>query len=513
MRLLSPTLLRCSVRTRSPLLIRARPISTRPTDKWNYNRSPLFDPDEKDTSKFPFTTANELETQKNYPRGVKMLTRDFIEDSLYNPNYGYFSKEATIFNENMPPFEFDKIRNSVEFQEIVAARYAPYDANTQLWHTPTELFKPYYGHAIAQCIVAEYLLKYFPYDDFVIYEIGAGNGTLARNVLDLLRDEYPEVYERTRYTIIEISENLSNTQRRNLAEHDCVEIVNKSVFRWDRREPAPCFFIAMEVIDNFAHDVIRYDLRTLQPYQGVVVVDNEGDLDMVYTPIHDPLIRMYLHLRARLQHELPFSKAFTYSPIRKLYSMLPFAANMSQPEFIPTRMLSLLRTLRTHFPRHRLLLSDFSSLPDAIPGKNAPVVQTRFQKTTIPTETLLVRPGAFDIFFPTDFEQLRDMYEQTLDQPPCRSDDIFPLRLTPLTTNSSDIGAGQDYFSTHRAKTNRRFPIDGVVSASGLPVGEKKSSVYTHAEFLQTYADLGETRLRNGENPMLDFYKNVKFLF
>jgi hypothetical protein len=52
-----------------------------------------------------------------------------------------------------------------------------------------------------------------------------------------------------------------------------------------------------------------------------------------------------------------------------------------------------------------------------------------------------------------------------------------------------------------------------VTSSSGLPVGEKKSSVFTHAEFLETYADLKQTRLKSGENPMLEYYQNVKFLF
>ncbi|KAF9446209.1 hypothetical protein P691DRAFT_674095, partial [Macrolepiota fuliginosa MF-IS2] len=48
----------------------------------------------------------------------------------------------------------------------------------------------------------------------------------------------------------------------------------------------------------------------------------------------------------------------------------------------------------------------------------------------------------------------------------------------------------------------------------GLPVGERKSSnVFTHAEFTETYADLNQTTLHNGENLMFDFYKNVKFLF
>ncbi len=109
--------------------------------------------------------------------------------------------------------------------------------------------QPFYGHAIARCLVSEYLLKYFPYEDFVIYEIGAGNGTLALNILDYIRDEHPDVYERTRYTIVEISANLVKAQKKKLnGVHPCVKVINQSVFRWGKREPAPCFFLAMEVV-------------------------------------------------------------------------------------------------------------------------------------------------------------------------------------------------------------------------------------------------------------------------
>jgi hypothetical protein len=55
--------------------------------------------------------------------------------------------------------------------------------------------------------------------------------------------------------------------------------------------------------------------------------------------------------------------------------------------------------------------------------------------------------------------------------------------------------------------------MDGVLSTSGLPVGERKSAVFSHRAFLETYADLDATRLRNGENPMLEYYENVDFLF
>lgn len=191
---------------------------------------------------------------------------------------------------------------------------------------------------------------------------------------------------------------------------------------------------------------------------------------------------------------------------------MPFAPNLSREEYIPTRLLSLLRTLRNCFPRHRLLLSDFSSLPNTINGVNAPVVQTRFRNTTVPCTTLLVRQGYFDIFFPTNFEHLRDMYEHIMSHQNPSVKSKSEMRSTPLMTTSTSISLGEDYFSSYRSN-DRRSPLDGVTSASGLPVGERKSNVFTHSEFMETYAELNRTRLRNGENPMLDFYKNVKFLF
>ncbi|KAI0642254.1 DUF185-domain-containing protein [Trametes meyenii] len=491
-----------------------------PNDRINYNDGYSFSdiPDPEHVN-YRRVTANDLEGERHPPRRVKMLVRDFIEDSLYNPNYGYFSKQATIFTA-VEPLNFNQVRNMSEFEAEVAKRYADYGVDgdgpgKQIWHTPTELLKPWYGRALARSLVSEYLLKYFPYEDFVVYEIGAGNGTLALDMLDYLQEEYPDVYERTRYNIIEISENLANLQRQKLqTTHSCVTIHNKSIFRWDVREPAPCYFVAMEVIDNFAHDMIRYDLRTLEPYQGLVTIDANGDFSTYYTKITDPLINSFLGLRRYLQHPPPIYRLLELSPkFRTFYTNLPFAPNLSPPEFIPTRLLTLLRTLRRHFPRHRLLLSDFSSLPDTIPGVNSPVVQTRYQNTTVPCTTLFVKQGYFDIFFPTNFERLRDMYEHILAQPLPSADLAQQVpRVTPLGTTASPLAEGNTFFSSYHPKT-RRPPVDGVTSSSGLPVGERKSAVFSHAEFMKTYADLGRTRLRSGENPLLDTYANVKFLF
>lgn len=79
--------------------------------------------------------------RKTPPRRVKMLVRDYIEDSLYNPNYGYFSKNATIFGDRTKPIDFNALRDSAEFTSEVGKSYAEYRHDTQLWHTPTELFR------------------------------------------------------------------------------------------------------------------------------------------------------------------------------------------------------------------------------------------------------------------------------------------------------------------------------------------------------------------------------------
>lgn len=131
--------------------------------------------------------------------------------------------------------------------------------------------------------------------------------------------------------------------------------------------------------------MIRYTTAEHEPKQCVVAVDSTGDYTELYEPITDPLIARYLNLRSRLpspkqRRSDTLNPLLAASPLlRKIYSTIPFAPNLTAPEFLPTKQLMLLDILRDKFPHHRVLFSDFSSLPDAIPGKTAPVVQTRYE--------------------------------------------------------------------------------------------------------------------------------------
>lgn len=413
---------------------RGGPASNAASAESNWQqRTDVFQADMSEEFKtYPTVTAMDLRGRRERPRRVKMLMRDFIEgwfatlgchgivrstqrigiplislpaDSLYNPHYGYFSKQVVIFSPG-EPFDFPSMHDEIDFHNLLSRRYVEFedalDAESptdtrQLWFTPTDLFRPYYGEAIARYLVANYKLTTYPYHDLIIYEMGAGRGTLMRNILDYIRDVDPAVYNRTKYKIIEISTRLAAVQTSQLMQSadarghaDKVEIVNQSIFDWTSPVPSPCFFLAFEVFDNFAHDIIRYDLTTETPHQGLVLIDEAGDFYEFYTPHQDPVAARFLRVRDAAtagKHKRPYpsTRLGRWLALRK-----PLAANLSAPEYIPTRLMQFFEVLGRYFPAHRLLTSDFHMLPDATKGLNAPIVQTRYRRTPVPVSTPLV---------------------------------------------------------------------------------------------------------------------------
>ncbi|EIM20154.1 DUF185-domain-containing protein [Wallemia mellicola CBS 633.66] len=429
---------------------------------YNYNKLSFDSTVDKKIQNYRFLNAAQLKKLSNRPTKCKLLARDFIDDSLYNSHYGYFNKTVSILN--YESINFNKIKNDSDLQTRLADQ-----SQDREWHTPTELFNPHYGMSIANYIANKYLVHYYPYHDLNIYEIGAGNGTLMLNILDYLKDNHKEIYQRTHYNIIEISTKLSNIQKKLINRHSRnVHIINKSVFDYQTVQHEPCFFIAMEVLDNLAHDVVRYSLETHEPnpYQMVVAVDEEGDFHSLYTPVDDPLIKRYLNLRKNLPSFKP--SLWTHSPIlRKLRKAIPFSPNLSKEEFLPTKQLMFLDKLSSTFPNHHLIASDFHSLPESIPGINSPVVQTRLNGEMIPVDTFLVQPGYFDIFFPTDFGLLAELYNKVMDR--------------------------ETFFTPRQIKRDVK--------------------VLSHKEFVENHAvDINKTMLKDGSNPMLDYYKNASFI-
>ncbi|CCH45429.1 hypothetical protein BN7_5011 [Wickerhamomyces ciferrii] len=424
-------------------------------------------------AKFPLVTHKKLAKRTERPKKVKMLASDFIDDSLYNPNYGYFPKQAEIFQAT-EPFNYNELQDTDEFVINWQKQYAKYDDSSkkelQLWHTPVELFQPHYGEAIARFLLVNYKLNLYPYHDLIIYEIGGGNGTLMTNILDYIRQMQPEVYKKTRYKIIDISKNLSEKQKKQSVKHGFrkhdskVEIINKSIFDWKEFVPEPCFIVGLEVLDNLAHDMIKYDINTGKPYQGYVVIDEEGDYHQMFSPELSADSAGFLGTRGLDFLNTPYSKMNGLNhPLnenkfsQKWKNMfIPFNNSLSTTEFIPTRLYKLFEILNEKFPEHQVILSDFDSLPNGSEGYNSPVVQTILKEKAVTTSTFMVDPGFFDIMFPTNFHIIRDLY----------------------------------------------------IKMSGKLIRTSK-----HSEFLEQWGDIEATTTKSGENPMLTFYQNASFLY
>lgn len=496
---------------------------------------------------YPSTNTARMARLKKRPMRTKMLVSDFIEDSLYNPHYGYFSKEVEIFHTDKP-FDYNNFEDADEFMDSWKSAYAKYDEikkkeenpfqdfhsevpppskdsaktkkpetrlvkyaksvqkqdmvatghfpqskkSLQLWHTPTELFSPYYGEALARYIIVNYKLNgCYPYEDLIIYEMGGGNGTLMCNILNYIKTTEPDIYNRTQYKIIEITSQLALKQLSLALNQKLVsrgldtnklEIYNKSIFDWDITVEDHCFFIALEVFDNFSHDLVRYDATTGVPYEGHVLVDKLGDFYQFFTPELSYHTDLFLQLRENGSNAiLPQTKGLV-GRCKLLASMNPFGRqaekihpllhsqlklslqnrlfplkdNLTPGEFIPTRLLQFFRILKHRFPEHSLICSDFHSFLNTIPGyHNGPVVQTVLKDRMVDVSTFMCHQGYFDIMFPTDFDLAQDLYRQ---------------------------------------------------------VTGKLAKVEHHLEFLAQWADVEATTTKKGENPMLDFYKNVSFM-
>lgn len=191
----------------------------------------------------------------------------------------------------------------------------------------------------------------------IIYELGAGNGTLMKGILDYLSSSEPEIYARTEYKIIEISPRLAELQKARAGEHAAkVKVVQSDIFDWTATETRSCFFLAFEVLDNLAHDLIRFTRDAEEPkaLQCNISVASTGEFNEQYTLVTDPLISSLLTLLPPL---IPTYPAF----VRKFLASLPFAPNLTQPIYLPTKVslssppgsfTDLLATVATLSPAH-----------------------------------------------------------------------------------------------------------------------------------------------------------------
>lgn len=99
------------------------------------------------------------------PTRSTVLLRDFVHDSLYDPQHGYFTSTASIISHGR---NFDSFQNFVAHVRELPDRKAYFAYLSTLfsengWRTPSELFGPVYVNAVANYIVQKHRREKSPY--------------------------------------------------------------------------------------------------------------------------------------------------------------------------------------------------------------------------------------------------------------------------------------------------------------------------------------------------------------
>ncbi|KAL4452506.1 hypothetical protein ABPG75_008168 [Micractinium tetrahymenae] len=479
-----------------------------------------------------------------HPSMRAQLVRDFIHDSLYHPSEGYFTKHtafgAGVVGSLQQPLDFASMDGQVEYLQAVQRVYRELQAS---WLTPVEILQPHYGRAIANCILqrwqeqtADALAAGDAEPPLLIYEVGGGTGTLARNMLDWLRTEHPSAYRRTRYSCIEISPVLAALQRRKLAagghaerfsvrQHDAADLA-----AWRRADEAArsssgsgggmgdsasssssscaassgseggagehAFIVMCEVLDNLPHDRVWRDMGSSEWQQTLVAEgDPHGDLAdwaqhhrqggggaliELLQPASDPLIRRCLQAMHAADSSADSSSRKTGLALSAARAWRRLVGEATEEvRWLPTGCLQLLDTLRQARLSHTLIAADFDQLPEVvIAGVNAPLVASTYGGSTHDHGSYLVPRGTADIFFPTDFQLLCTLYRQAA---------ATAAGGRPTSSSSS---------SSHAAA------LQPIASAEHMPT----------PDFMLRYApDPSATRTLSGYNPLLEDYSNTAF--
>ena len=376
--------------------------------------------------------------------------RQFIDEALYHPEYGYFAKNANIFMLDNP-IDFGNVMDIDDYQTRLSRLYKSMSLSAhfyQLWHTPSELFQPHYGAAIA-----DYMIKNQKgHDKLIIHEVGPGTGTLCANITDHLN----KVGIPYQYNLIEISEKLFFMQRERFKNDKHVKVRHKSFFDLQEQDDRQGFLIAMEVWDNLSQDVVQYGANG-ELLQGIVEIDEHalpydipGLYNVLFEPARDPLIIDTVNAMERQNYNW---QCVRWSP-KEYFQFLGFDTSYKW-QYIPTGIFAFLRQFMNVYPNSKLIVSDFDSLPGRTPGYDSPVVQTRYKGDTVNCSSILLKKGLFDIFFPVNFDLMTKMFKS---------------------------------------------------------ISKNEVTTMKHRAFLKQYANVEKTCTRSGYNPMLEEFENVSFL-
>ncbi|EPY31273.1 hypothetical protein AGDE_09136 [Angomonas deanei] len=372
--------------------------------------------------------------------GHKMIYRDFVQFSLYHMKWGYYPKLFRKYRKLMTTGYFDPIPyGSLRSQHDYERYITKIHEQTPSFVTPTQMFQPFYGWVLGDYLVSTYRSKFDPREPLVVYDVGAGTGALALSVLNYLAEQYPAVYERIEYHVIEQSPYLIQSLRNKLIHHyHRVKIHHVSVLNWRQVEMRRCVVLGIELLSGLPHDCILWDKEGVCSEQWLLFrqIDNLSTAMEHYEPLRDPLLLRYLRYLNWMQEEtyhhlkvlcLTDGRETLDKPVRGglspkvgdnfiqvTYKMF-YIHSPFHTAFIPTTQMLFFEVLAQYFPRHHLFLADWNSVRQGIPGYNGPVVQVKLRVAKElylrrPVDTFHTNAGMVDVCYPTDFDHLGIVY-------------------------------------------------------------------------------------------------------
>ncbi len=163
---------------------------------------------------------------------------EYMDLTLYHPEYGYYSQKAT--NLGKEGDFFTSVHLGSDIGEMLAVQFA------EMWKI---LGKP---------------------ESFSLIEMGAGQGYLAADILNYIKQEYPDLFKALKYIIIEKSPLLKQLQQQRLKEFEITwceleQIPNNSV--------TGCFF-SNELVDAFP--VHQFKIENQELHEIYVTKEDEN---------------------------------------------------------------------------------------------------------------------------------------------------------------------------------------------------------------------------------------------
>ncbi len=180
--------------------------------------------------------------------------RDFMDMALYYPELGYYTSPQ------------EKIGGFGDF------------------YTASELDRAF-GELLGKQFVEIY--NKIGEESFRIVEIGAGKGYLAFDILKFIQENYPEVFKKTTYTIIEKSPYHIKTQKEILSIFENVEWVQDIIDFEDGSITGVVF--SNELFDSFPVHLIRKIKGKI--YEVFIKVDEENNVQEVLKEASEEILR------------------------------------------------------------------------------------------------------------------------------------------------------------------------------------------------------------------------------